>query len=380
MSISILNNTASMAATNQLSMTSAALQKTLLELSSGSRINSGADDAAGLSIANGLQANVTALTQSARNATDGIGQLQVADGALSQVTTLLNRAVTLATEASTGTINDTQRGSLDAEFTQIKSEIDRIGSKTNFNGVNVFSGSTTVNDTNLYTGATGSLTAATSLATAGNTLSITDTDTGNQYTYTVASGSTVGDLITQINSQTAAGTINVQASLDSSGKLQIKDLNGNHSLFVTSNIGELGTVAASTTTANAASVFISDGGTSTTLTTNINALSSSALSLTSDSLTSAAGAQSALTDINAAIGSVASQRGTIGAMINRLQSAGNVMQNQIQNLSSSESNITSADISQAVADLTKYNVLQSTGITALSQSNQMTQSVLKLLQ
>src|SRR6201997_3837551 len=103
MAISILNNIPSLAAQNQLSITQTSLQKTLEQLSSGKRINSGADDAAGLAIANGLQANTTALNQSVQNANDGVGKLQVADGALSQVTMLLNRAVTLATEAANGT-------------------------------------------------------------------------------------------------------------------------------------------------------------------------------------------------------------------------------------------------------------------------------------
>src|ERR1700687_3206737 len=109
MAISLLNNIASLEAQNQLQSTQTKLQNTLFQLSSGSRINSGADDAAGLAVADGLQANITALTQSARNANDGVGSLQVADGSLAQVTTLLNRAVTLATESSTGTISNTQR-------------------------------------------------------------------------------------------------------------------------------------------------------------------------------------------------------------------------------------------------------------------------------
>src|SRR6201989_2267827 len=117
MAISILNNIPSLAAQNQLSITQMSLQRTLFRLSSGSRINSGADDAAGLAIADGLRANITALTQSARNANDGVGKLQVADGALAQVTTLLNRAVTLATEAATGTVSTVQRTALDSEFT-----------------------------------------------------------------------------------------------------------------------------------------------------------------------------------------------------------------------------------------------------------------------
>ncbi|HYU46610.1 MAG TPA: flagellin [Terriglobales bacterium] len=142
MALSVLNNIASLAAQNQLTITNGNLQKALFQLSSGSRINSGADDAAGLAIADGLHANITALTQSARNANDGVGELQVADGSLAQVTTLLNRAVTLATEAATGTVSDPQRVALDAEYSAIKAEIDRVGSKTNYNGGQVFTANT----------------------------------------------------------------------------------------------------------------------------------------------------------------------------------------------------------------------------------------------
>jgi flagellin len=162
MAISLLNNIAALAAQNQLQSTQTKLQNTLFQLSSGSRINSGADDAAGLAIANGLQANVTALTQSAANAQSGVGALQVSDGALAQVTTLLNRAVTLATESANGTVGNSQRTALDAEFSQIKAEIDRIGSSTTFNGTSVF----TSTATNIF------LTDASSAA-ANNTISVT---------------------------------------------------------------------------------------------------------------------------------------------------------------------------------------------------------------
>src|ERR1035441_9865690 len=96
MSLGVLNNLFAVYAENNLNNTSNSLSKTLQQLSSGSRINSGADDAAGLSLVDGLAANQTALTQSETNASEGVGLLQVADGALSQVTTLLNRAVALA--------------------------------------------------------------------------------------------------------------------------------------------------------------------------------------------------------------------------------------------------------------------------------------------
>ena len=138
MSLTILNNISSLTAENALSNTQSSLQKTLTQLSTGLKVNSGADDAAGLSIANGMQANINALTQSQQNVQNGIGLLQTADGALSQVTNLLNRAVTLATEASTSGLTTAQSTALNTEFTSIKNEIDQIGAATNFNGTSVF--------------------------------------------------------------------------------------------------------------------------------------------------------------------------------------------------------------------------------------------------
>jgi flagellin len=277
MSISILNNIPSLVAQNQLSVTNQNLQKTLFRLSSGSRINSGADDAAGLAIADGLHANVTALTQSAHNAADGVGALQVADGALAQVTTLLNRSVTLATEASTGTVSNAQRGALDAEFTQIKNEIDRIGSTTTFNGTSVFTATTT-------------------------------------------------------------------------------------------------------------SVFLSDAASTSQIGVTVGAIASSAITygastsnLSADTLTTATAAQTALTNIDTAIANVAGIRGTIGAGINRLQSAANVINNQVQNLTSAEDGIRAADIPAEVASLSRYSILNQSGISALAQANSNQQSVLNLL-
>src|SRR5580692_2390058 len=133
MSLGVLNNLNAIYAESSLNNTNNSLQTVLQQLSSGSRINSGADDAAGLSLVNGLQANSQALTQSATNATEGVGLLQVADGALSQVTSLLNRAVTLATEASNGTLNASQDSAANQEYQSILSEVNNIGATTTFN-------------------------------------------------------------------------------------------------------------------------------------------------------------------------------------------------------------------------------------------------------
>lgn len=139
MSLGVLNNISAIYAQNNLNQTQMSLQNTLTQLSSGSRINSGADDAAGLALADGLHANVAALTQSSQNASAGVGMLQTADGALAQVTNLLTRAITLATEAGNGTLNGSQISSADQEYQNILTEIGNIGSKTNYNGQGVFS-------------------------------------------------------------------------------------------------------------------------------------------------------------------------------------------------------------------------------------------------
>ena len=281
MAISLLNNISALAAQNQLQVTQGKLQSTLFQLSSGSRINTGADDAAGLAIANGLQANVTALSQSANNANNGVGALQVSDGALAQVTTLLNRAVTLATESANGTVSDSQRTALNAEFTQIKAEIDRIGSSTTFNGTSVFTAT-----------ATGIFLSDGSSAAANNTISVT------------------------------VGT------LSSSG--------------------------------------ISYNG--------------STVSFAADNLSTSTAAVTALGDINSAISNVAGLRGTIGAGVNRLQSAVNVINSQVQNLTAAQDAITAANIPQQVTNLSEFSILNQSGISALAQANSSQQSILKLLQ
>lgn len=281
MALSVLNNIPSLVAEDQLNQTQLSLNKTLNELSSGSRINGGADDAAGLAIANGLEANVTALTQSVSNANNGVGSLQVADGALGQVTTLLNRAVTLATEASTGTVSSSQRGALDAEYQQILAQINSIGSNTTFNGATIFS------------------------ATATSTTSIFLSDSSS------------------------AGTNTIGVS--------------------------------------------------------VSALSASALAISGTSLTGTPGAggvtdpEATLNLINAAINTVALDRGTVGAGINRLNAASNVLNNEVQNVTSAEDQITAADIPTVVANLSKYSILEQTGISALAQANTAQQQVLNLL-
>ena len=594
MAISILNNPASLAAQNQLGITNSSLQKVLYQLSSGSRINSGADDAAGLAVADGLMANITALTQSSRNASDGVGKLQVADGALAQVTTLLNRAVTLATESANGTLSDTQRAPLQSEFASIAKEIDRIGATTNFNGQLVFQnqlantmvGSAISVNSNTSLGGTaltsiagtGALNPASTLLTGavggtwtssngaltqagdltGETVNITVTTPGtgtaasysyiagttgaatiaglmayinnqtgltatgastsalvvsangarvslsevggagtigagvqnavqtaatftvgtsNPYTYStygVGSGATLGTLVSAINSDArysaaingsgnlvigygsvtepsgagskpaiaegATGTwrfgtaanftlggattsftiqpfgaptattfydqgnmtvgtlmsdlqaMGLSATLNGNGTMVIADPNNpNNAPTITTPAGAtttFGTFTAGSSQASVASatdIYLTDdsANAANTIAVTIGSLSSSSMngaSIASDNLSTQLNAQAALANISSAINDVAAFRGTLGASVNRLQSATNVISNNIQNLTSAQDNIRAADIPSTVASMAKYSILEQTGVAALSQANQMQQLVLKLIQ
>ncbi len=380
MSLTILNSISALSAENSLSNTQSNLQKTLTQLSTGLRINTGADDSAGLSIANGLQANIAALTQSQQNASNGIGLLQTADGALSQVTTLLNRAVTLATEASSSGLGTTQSAALNNEFQSILTEITQIGQATNFNGQNVFApaGSTSFSSTQ------SGLTTATTL-TGGSTVTIADSKTGGTFVFSATAGSTINDLESAISSAVSTGTLSAgTAATITAGKLVIGPDTANNPINVTSNDAVLGPLVGNQAASSTNTVYIGDGTTTgaanTTISTTISALSSTVLGLSTSTLNSTTSAQAALANINSAITSVAAQRGQIGASVNRLDAANNVISNQVQNLQSATNSIQNADIGKTVANLTQYNILQSTGLSALQQSNQASQAVLKLLQ
>jgi flagellin len=383
MPLTILNNISAQTAENALSNTQANLQKTLTQLSTGMKINSGSDDAAGLSIASGINANIAALTQSQQNASNGIGLLQTADGALSQVTTLLNRAVTLATEGGNSGITSSQSGALQTEFASILSEVNQIGQTTNFNGQNVFASNTPSTFTSTQ-GSVGSPLATTTALTAGSKTTISDSATGGTFVFTAASGDTIATLQTAITSAVTSGTLSAgTAGTIVGGQLSIAG--AATGINVTSNDATLGAMNASVPASSNSLVYISDGSTAnsaanTQISTAINSLSASALNLNTNNLSNSSNAQTALTAINAAIQAISAQRGVIGASVNRLTAASNVMKSQVTNLQSATNSIQNADIGQTVANMTQYNVLQSTGMAALQQANQAQQAVLKLVQ
>ncbi|MDR3742565.1 MAG: flagellin [Terracidiphilus sp.] len=436
MSLGVLNNLNAMYASNNLSNTNASLSKTLQQLSSGSKINSGADDAAGLSLVNGLAANSTALTQSATNATEGVGLLQVADGALSQVTNLLNRAVTLATEVSNGTLNSSQQSAANQEYQSILSEINNIGSTTTYNQRNVFN-----SQTQIYTGdssSTGSSidqlnigtlssssvgqTAGTMSYSSGSSVFIDLSNSGTknaQSTDTIAAGSQLA--ITYVVGKDQNGTaITATATISTGGTTgyantvdgMVQAIN-NSGLGVSASFGTAAQAGASGATAQTdtgivitgnvttaaptavGQVEVAAGGTALADSTSggttaydagasgiatIGYTASSGTDLSSTTLTSTSHAQAALTALNSAIANVAAQDGYIGAQINTLTSIGQVISTQQQNIVAAQNAVQATDYATASSNLSKYEILSQTGISALAQANSLQQEVTKLLQ
>ncbi|HWG17853.1 MAG TPA: flagellin [Acidobacteriaceae bacterium] len=406
MSLGILNNIAALYAQNNLDQTQSNLQNTLQQLSSGSRINSGADDAAGLAVANGLGANEAALTQSSANATDGIGLLQTADGALSQVTNLLDRAVTLATEAANGTLTAGQVSSANQEYQNILTQIGNIGATTNFNSSAVFSSTATnfvVTDgtssgLNTYADTVGALTRASVGTTTptGTTTAITNptptastTSAGSTATFSLgAAADTIsGTLSVAVGSGSAvsvtltAGTTIAQA---------VTALNAD------SGFSGAGLVVSQGTGANANKLIVTGPVDSGTPGTNTLVLTGTSLSQTTPAGTTpgagvdftasnvatltASSASAVLSAVNTAIADVAYQRGSIGADVNELTSASAVASSEEVNLASAQNSIMATDYGQAASNLSKYQILSQTGISALAQANSVQQEVLKLLQ
>lgn len=421
MSLGLLNNIASIYAQNNLNQTQASLQNTLTQLSSGSRINSGADDAAGLAVADGLHANVAALNQSTQNVNAGIGLLQTADGALSQVTNLLNRAVTLATESANGTLNASQVSSANQEFQNILTEVGNIGSTTNYNGNTVFSataktvfvsdgtssgvnsfsetvgalsassigvsapsaGTTTPGTTTALTNPTPTASTASAGATAtfaalsastttlSGTLSVAVAG-GTAVTSTIAAGTTLAAAVTQLNAQSSFSGAGLTASVGTGSNA--------NKLIITGPV-DTGTAGTNALSLTGTSLSETTAATTTGATTTPGAgVDFSSTATTNVSQLTAATAHTVLTSITTAIADVAFQRGVLGANINQLTAASNVASSESVNLTAAESNVRSTNYGQAASDLAKYQVLSQTGISALAQANSVQQEVLKLVQ
>ncbi len=274
MSFSVVTNISSLNSQAQLEKTNMGLQSTLARLTSGLRINSAADDAAGLAVANRFRMDNAGLKVGIRAANDGISRLQIEDGAASNISSLLDRALTLASQAASTTFLGS-RSTLDSEFQSVLTEITRTAS-----AVGLETGNTNLNSRSVF---------------VGNT----QIATGASVTY-------VGFALT--------------TAIDSQG-----------------------------------------------------------LGISTQNITSQANAASAITALQSAVASLGTVQGRIGAAMNRLQYAVSTAESESVSVSAAESRIRDANVAEEAANLTKFNILNQSGLAALAQSNSSTAAVLSLL-
>ncbi|OCQ23975.1 flagellin [Pseudoalteromonas luteoviolacea] len=319
MALYVNTNVSSLNAQRQLNNSGNSLDVSFKRLSSGFRINSAADDAAGLQISDRLTSQINGLNQGNRNANDGISLAQTAEGAMDEVTSMFQRIRTLSQQAANGSNTDEDRLAIQEEIRSLSSEVNRVAADTTFGGQNLLDGSYAAN---FQVGADAVQTISFSMQTVGGTANSL-----------VANGGFTMSGIAGVASGVTGGSLSATTGSIST------------------------TVGASADNTAFSDVFTAGG----------------------ISVSSQANAQAVLAGVDALIAVVDKKRAELGAVQNRFQSTIRNQSNIAENLSSAKSRIKDTDFAQETASLTKMQILQQASQTILSQANQRPQAALSLL-
>ena len=485
----IQHNIAALNSYRNLTGNNNAVSKNLEKLSSGYRINRAGDDAAGLAISEKMRAQITGLNTAQKNAQDGVSLVQTAEGALTEVHSMLNRMVELADQSANGTYdNAVDRANLQKEIKSLKDEINRIADSTNFNGINLLDGSLSTSKLDLTNVAMAGSTAAKEIAATGATSEIVATANGadtNEQTLTIeykdAEGmshsfsvkyqnaadkndvakniynaikdselSSVFDInlkadkveftskvkgeggasITDVKTTAANGNVDEGGRADgTNAKVQTDTantdiaagdkftLNGKTYEFVTDanakvSEGAVGVIVGANKNAtlgnlnkalegtgikaeyatndivfsaakNGAALTLQIGDTSADfnqMEVSVGDMHADALGIADVDISTQAGAKAAVDKIKAAINSVSSTRGDLGAIQNRLEHTINNLSVTAENMTAAESRIRDVDMANEMMAYTKNNILVQSSQAMLAQANQIPQGVLQLLQ
>ena len=376
MAMTINTNVVSINAQRNLSLSGSQLGTAMQRLSSGLRVNSAKDDAAGLAIAERMNAQSRGLTVAARNANDGISLAQTAEGALGKVGDMLQRMRELAVQASNATNSKTDREALQAEVSQLIAEIDRVAKTSEFNGTKLLNGSfagavfqvgAAAGD-NITVGGLADATAAnlSSITYAHGTLSLSTTGTAATDPFTLTVGAQtidiptatsnkerLGQIVAAINSKTA--DTGVTAFMNDAGtgidlRNELKD--------------------GATTTISGDALAAAANYTTVTAEKGIAALT----------VNSQKDAWVALKKIDDAINKINSSRAELGALQTRFEKSIENIDIMNENISAARGRIVDADFAAETASLSRTQILQQAGTAMVAQANQLPQQVLSLLQ
>ena len=408
----INTNVKSLVAANALAINNRALSTSMQQLSTGKRINSASDDAAGLAIASKMTSQIRGLDQAVRNGNDGISMLQTAEGAMVEMTNMLQRMRELSVQSANDTNTTSDRANINNEYQSLKTEITRIGANTQWNGMGILNGNTSLGTNaaaNLQTvkfqvGSNANQTIDTTFKnftfTASNTAptasvttlnfagkaATTGTDTARM---TASFGSVNVDVsFTTLGANTSTTDVATLATTLGTALRAYSGLEGisvaaaGETITITDATGKAVTNVAWKTAAGAAAA------TPEILTTTVNGTAATAAGPTNGVFSSdlAGSTVGSLADANLATGyldtalaSVASERSNIGATINRLTYAVDNLTNVSQNTSASRSRVEDTDYAKATTELARTQIIQQAATAMLAQANQSQQSVLALL-
>ena len=403
MAQTINTNTISLNAQRNLSSSQSSLSVSMQRLSSGLRVNSAKDDAAGLAISERMNTQIRGNTVAARNANDGISLSQTAEGALGKVGDMLQRMRELAVQSSNATNSKADRAALQSEVAQLIDEIDRVAKQTSFNGTKILDGSFSGavfqvganSGDNITVGALTDSSASglakvayaygnesgidastvtdLSAITDASTLSIDDgTTTWNLGPIKEASSGTerMGQMIEAINRKSADTGVTAFLTQDASGTYSID--------IVSSKLDSNGDTVAMTLNGFDANNFGYDGA----IDSAIDATDTTTDALGIDTLTidTQRNAWVAMKKIDSAIDQVNNARANLGALQSRFENSVGSIEIQVENLSASRGRIVDADFAKETANLSRTQILQQAGTAMVAQANQLPQGVLALLQ
>jgi flagellin len=425
MGLRINQNIAAQNAYRNLSVTDGQMQKSLEKLSSGYRINRAADDAAGLSISEGLRSQIGGMKVAVRNTQDGVSVAQTAEGSMNEVTSILQRMRDLSVQASnSGATDSDAAGAANKEMTQLNAELDRIGSTASFGKSKLLDGSfgTTVTSkvdptanviaADTTTGGVAALDPAVASASGGTFTFTLDKVAGGSKSPSgvdISTGGTPGpitvtvskvaadaspqDLAKAVNAglQTAlknagyqGSEVTMSASVDANNKTTFQ-LGGTGDFDVAADTdGGLAALKLDVTGADNVTNAVASRGefqvganAKQKINIQIGAVNSEALGTASLDLTK--DPDSAITTIDKALQSVSDSRASLGAYQNRFEHTINNLNVAVENLSASESRIRDTDMAQEMVQYTRNQILTQAGTSMLSQANQSAQNVLSLL-
>lgn len=386
----INHNISAINAHRQLSANQGATSKSLQKLSSGLRINSAADDAAGLAISEKMRTQIRGLEKAQSNAQDSISLIQTAEGALQEVSNILQRMRELSVQSMNGILSETEKDAISAEMTQLRQEVDRIAETSKFNNTYLLKGTLGMTaDTatsTVYT--TNSATGKAELMEGIIGLDVAAAEKNTEYEISVAtvsgSGSVLQVTYTNVKGEpvTAASTVDPTATF--SGFIGFTDENDSDSgikLHVENmDLNELNGKVINTSDGGKTNLHIGANSVDAPLKIEIPDLRAHALGIEDLSIVNTNDAKQTLDKIDNALTILSSARGDLGAYQNRLEYTLNSLAASAENLTAAESRIRDVDMAKEMMNFTQASILNQSATAMLSQANQQPQTVLQLLQ